>query len=772
VTTFAESRQVWRGLGSESWGTERIFVGGKDRTNWWGAPTETAGYQLTEPYGYGPADFRFPKIGVAAQTGSGDLSWLYRGAPVRLVQYGPDGTRVRTVWRGFIDKIGRGKTDTSISCLGDLSGRMSYRDKQAELVYWTKDAGLLVADIIRKAGKRPFPPLGPKTGIMLPERGRDGGTFLDYCDRILSESQRLDGKQLTVMPDDRGRYQIGWKDRDTVNATLFADVDGVEVDLSQDLADRTSDWYGYGRRPAGGPRGGELWRNSRYPGLFDADVPFPGALTLGDSGDNVDILQAQMTTMGYLDRADSFGDTFDADTAKAVRKLQKSSGLAVTGTVNEATWNALFDVDVKDLSLRGAFIEPLVWDERGMARFHTATGAQLGHNPAFDPNFIRVDRTVDFGVMKQGRAEDWCEAQADKLAEREVWYGTLTLTTDAWSGDIAYEDTVGDGTAVGISRRDIEPGWNIRLGHFNGDNVLLHVSGVDVSGDGSVRLAVDSHARDLLELGAIIQRRREGRENPHRNWIQSRRRGSGPGALVESDEKFGWLFQPVHLAANDWTVFPVLAGQSGSVNKLRVVLPVDGEFVVAITARERRARWWNRRVPNPFGVVARLTQLHVTATGSGYTSAPTVSITGGGGSGASAVAEVSDGKVIGLSWTSRGSGYTSAPDLSLTGGGGSGASGQVGFGVTGSDNWTTEKVRQAIEDDAILLGAWGDHDQPGGYFPGVKSEGDPKTGRLVDAGGFDYWTFGRPVLWVAVYSKVATTLRNQRILWPVTDSNT
>lgn len=67
--------------------------------------------------------------------------------------------------------------------------------------------------------------------------------------------------------------------------------------------------------------------------------------------------------------------------------------------------------------------------------------------------------------------------------------------------------------------------------------------------------------------------------------------------------------------------------------------------------------------------------LTVTSTdkrGSGYTT-PTVSITGGGGSGATAKAAVSNGGVYSVTVTAAGSGYTSAPTVAFSGGGGSGA---------------------------------------------------------------------------------------------------
>lgn len=62
------------------------------------------------------------------------------------------------------------------------------------------------------------------------------------------------------------------------------------------------------------------------------------------------------------------------------------------------------------------------------------------------------------------------------------------------------------------------------------------------------------------------------------------------------------------------------------------------------------------------------------AEGTGYTSAPTVSLSGGGGTGATVTATVSDsGKVTGYTVTNGGSGYGSAPTVAVTGGGGTGA---------------------------------------------------------------------------------------------------
>ena len=65
--------------------------------------------------------------------------------------------------------------------------------------------------------------------------------------------------------------------------------------------------------------------------------------------------------------------------------------------------------------------------------------------------------------------------------------------------------------------------------------------------------------------------------------------------------------------------------------------------------------------------------IKVVSGGTGYTTAPTVVITGGGGTGATATATIAAGKVSSVTLTSGGTGYTTAPTITLSGGGGSGA---------------------------------------------------------------------------------------------------
>ena len=64
-------------------------------------------------------------------------------------------------------------------------------------------------------------------------------------------------------------------------------------------------------------------------------------------------------------------------------------------------------------------------------------------------------------------------------------------------------------------------------------------------------------------------------------------------------------------------------------------------------------------------VAGVITGIAVTSGGTGYTSAPTVVISGGGGTGATATATVSAGVITGITVNSGGTGYTSVPTIAI-----------------------------------------------------------------------------------------------------------
>ena len=78
-----------------------------------------------------------------------------------------------------------------------------------------------------------------------------------------------------------------------------------------------------------------------------------------------------------------------------------------------------------------------------------------------------------------------------------------------------------------------------------------------------------------------------------------------------------------------------------------------------------------------------VTSATVTAGGTGYTTPPTVAITGGGGTGATATASITGAIVTAINITNGGSGYTTAPTIGLTGGGGTGATATAAITLSG-----------------------------------------------------------------------------------------
>lgn len=84
---------------------------------------------------------------------------------------------------------------------------------------------------------------------------------------------------------------------------------------------------------------------------------------------------------------------------------------------------------------------------------------------------------------------------------------------------------------------------------------------------------------------------------------------------------------------------------------------------------------------------------NMTAGGSGYTSAPAVTYVGGG-TGATAIAYISGGQVVGVVVTGGGSTYASAPTVSFTGGGGTGATANAVIGMS-----LAVKIRSSVSNE-------------------------------------------------------------------------
>ncbi len=135
--------------------------------------------------------------------------------------------------------------------------------------------------------------------------------------------------------------------------------------------------------------------------------------------------------------------------------------------------------------------------------------------------------------------------------------------------------------------------------------------------------------------------------------------------------------------------------------------------------------------------------IRVSTVGSGYTSAPTVAFSGGGGSGATATTALSTTTVGSVTTTAAGSGYTTAPTVTLTGGVGTGATATAlisSLALTGTANEIGGDGNLNV--NAIMTGAGG-YTKTGGGILTLGTGGSTFTGNVaVNAGTLNATTAG------------------------------
>lgn len=145
------------------------------------------------------------------------------------------------------------------------------------------------------------------------------------------------------------------------------------------------------------------------------------------------------------------------------------------------------------------------------------------------------------------------------------------------------------------------------------------------------------------------------------------------GELRAGDRVFGFEINAVSNAGQGGFAFTqVMLSDVNNNRHYQQTAPfAAGVFNCATWAESNPLKDWYVTLGNPTDV---LTTIVVTNPGSGYTSAPDVEITGGGGTKASATANLNaSGGVASIDLWKAGSGYSSEPTITLTGGGGSGA---------------------------------------------------------------------------------------------------
>ena len=178
-----------------------------------------------------------------------------------------------------------------------------------------------------------------------------------------------------------------------------------------------------------------------------------------------------------------------------------------------------------------------------------------------------------------------------------------------------------------------------------------------------------------------------------------------PGRLYEILQAFSAFafIQPLGLRPQDYKILSaisedetfteaeILAGTESPTDSNVLNTPIFDDFVSRVSIRERGSGYTSAPTVQfsgggGTGAAATAEVLHsvqrvtLATFGSDYTSAPTVQFSGGGGTGAAATAIIGNGFVIDIRLTDAGTGYTSIPTVTLTGGGGTGATANATVG--------------------------------------------------------------------------------------------
>lgn len=564
---------------SEAWGRLALIVGGRDVTTFRGVETVISGWSDQEPYGSGPAQLVFPQITELDLLGTGDLSWLHATADVDIYRMAPDGTRgPAPLWSGYVKRfsVANDANDGALTaeCSGAVQGSLSLIMHQPPQTYALRDIGTLMIRPMRRYGLRIGPFEQIASGIETRKRGSRSQTALDWIDELLALAMTADGTQWTLRRDPTKRRVVDLveKDRTTVHLTVYAGGRGVALNVAQDFTEEPNRLYGEGTGPDG-----DRWRGLVMPNLKPETVPpYPGTpLDIGSTGDDVRVWQAEASSDGY-----EIGDEFAIKTgvfteveADAAREIQEKAGLPETGVVNLATWNATWANGVNSANLGGSRFDPLAADPRTVRWLTTGNGSLSERNPAYDWTVLPVEQLISYGEgIRKRRARKQAKRQLTRNLEGPGWFGTCTLTADP----------------VEMHRLEIRAGMNVLVKFFAGseDGLLFHIADVSpsITPELPVTLTIDTKARDLMSIAAMMERDRESRQDPARSFLNQRRRSTTVrDTVVGWDRESGMGVIPDRdLDAGQWNVLRVPAAQFGSIISTELELDPPCKFYAAV----------------------------------------------------------------------------------------------------------------------------------------------------------------------------------------------
>jgi peptidoglycan hydrolase-like protein with peptidoglycan-binding domain len=730
------------------WGYRRVRINGRDRTYVRGVRTKIGDMAWAEPYGEMTLGLSFPAISHW-DLRDGTFPWLAKGARVTITHHDASMAFVKELGRWRVTDLDVSGGQVTVLCQGALAAGLALRQNNPSPFPRKKpvDIGRLIYRVVPKGF------LGnqiPSIGVNSTVRGSINQTRIEYLDELLDSAFDSTG-QWTVARHATipGRYQVRRKDMTGTDATITL-LPGTAItwDLRTDVMATPTAIYGQWETPVG-RRG----RNVLLPNKDDDRPPYAGPYSLGDSGEDIEVITRELWTQGYQDDTTDYrGAKFTADVRDAVEDAQKNAGIAVTGTVNERTWNALFSGLARNGGqARGATFAPLDKVDATSRFLRSTNGSVRGYNPDYNRRLLRVEEFIDYG---SGIARKQVVRHSRRIINRygqTAWFGSITL----------------DGVdPPEMHRLDIREGMNVTLVGLPGDP-LAHVAKVTHSGDESpkVTLEVDTAGRDARTLAMLKRRYRDPDAIMRRKERLARKSQNVNDRYSFWDEESGAGIFRVDGVGGRWRVQRIFGGVVDGVTRInatcldytagsRVSSGVtadkatdtieknahglaNGDLVVFVDktgAEGLRLNQW-------YYVVNRSTDdFQVSLVKGG---APERFRTDGTGLTYRRLVEGSERAFVLALFGSR----VTVKELNRHVGNPTVKQSQGGQSY---DPFNTPRDRD-WRDRRNLIEAWGRPSQLAGYSPGEQSSGHPITGRLRDSGLWHAESNAVPYLWAAVY---------------------
>lgn len=546
---------------TEDVGVFQVVVEGVDITYWQGAPIPVPSWTRTEPFGSAAATIAVPQITPFHQL----PAWCVPGASVDIRLVRPDGA-IRSRFAGVVDTFGHraDQGEFTVECTGVVYVD-DWQLRQPAFLTQPADIGQVIADSLNGTVSRrhdEMPVVG--TGCLTSVLGGWEPKVTGWVQGLLATAV-TGGKQWTVRCDVRSPVLVQ-KDTETVSWTASNGQRGVDVSLTQDWGSASNVIYGEGVGPDGG-----RYRNAMYPNWRPDDTPpYPNAnpsktIRVGttdaatDTGSGVSDWQRRVGLPVT-------GRFTQADRVRAIA-VQTAAGIQRDGIVGPQTWAASFGTGSNTGTLE-CFYMPMAYSPTVMPRVYGPDGADLGPNPAYDADALRVEDKIDFG---QGVTKDEAIRGCTELLARSInpgWVGTVAFDIDPEEG----------------SRYDIQEGSNGRIRYFRGDDLVVHVSQVDYTEE-TVTATVDTNARDFPMLDAIRERERNATD-PAKAYQKRLNQGSLTEARATFDaESPAGHIPRFALFSNLWSVIRVPFGSYGSVVRTEITTTAAREFSVAVFDR-------------------------------------------------------------------------------------------------------------------------------------------------------------------------------------------